>query len=200
MTKPPKEILWEGKHLSVSREEGWEYVERKSATGVAIILAITDDRQLILVEQFRKPVGRHMIELPAGLAGDDLEGESLAHAAKRELWEETGYEAQKMIPLMQGPSSAGLTSEMLTLFWAKDLKKSGPALGDGNECIQVHEIPIEEVELWLKAKEAEGFLIDFKIYTALFLVRNLVRLAPAKPDGSPRQGVNSLGRASHGGR
>ena len=92
------EVLYEGRFLTFKRKGTWEYVERRAVTGAVAILAITENQEIILVEQFRPPVGCQVIELPAGLAGDikSEEQETLAQAAARELLEETGYEAKRL--------------------------------------------------------------------------------------------------------
>lgn len=165
----PVETLYNGKHLKFCSIGGWEYVERTKVSGIVAILAITPENKLLLVEQFRPPVGKNVIEIPAGLAGDIVgsEHEELAEAARRELLEETGYEAKTMNFLLEGPVSAGLSTEILTFFQAHDLKKVSAGGGDGTEGIQVHEVPLPHLNNWLKAKRDEGCLIDCKIFSAL---------------------------------
>ena len=126
------ETLFEGRFLRVKRKERWEYVERCKTSSIVAILAITERQELILIEQFRVPVGRRVIEIPAGLAGDieGKENESLTAAAKRELSEETGYEAQRMEYLTEGPSSAGLSTEVISFFRAAELEKVCKGGGD----------------------------------------------------------------------
>ncbi|MCI0538996.1 MAG: NUDIX hydrolase, partial [Verrucomicrobiales bacterium] len=121
--------VWEGKHLRVRRCGRWEYVERAKAAGGVAIVAVTDDQKLLLIEQHRVPMGQSVIELPAGLVGDveGSETEELIEAAKRELIEETGYEARAMIFLMAGPSSPGLTNEVNTMFRARGVRCVGSA-------------------------------------------------------------------------
>jgi ADP-ribose pyrophosphatase len=163
------EIVTKGKFLSLVRRGTWEYVTRPNVTGIVGILAITDYGKMILVEQFRPPVNRRVIEIPAGLSGDNAEsvGEELAAAAIRELEEETGYRAERMEMLAAGVSSAGLTDEVITLFRATGLKRVGPGGGDQHEEIQVHEVPLDEVRGWLERRRGEGVLVDLKIYSAL---------------------------------
>src|ERR1017187_9697315 len=91
-TDSDRRILAEGRHLRFVERNGWEFVERKNVTGIAILVALTDWGGVLLVEQHREPVGARVLELPAGLAGDEGE-ESAESAANRELVEETGYRA-----------------------------------------------------------------------------------------------------------
>src|SRR5438093_387640 len=119
------QILCEGKHLRFLKRGGWEMVTRKDVTGIVGIVAVTDNDRLVLVEQFRPPLGKRVIEIPAGLAGDVAghENEELLLAAKRELREETGYEAAQWRMAAEGATSAGLCDEIVTLFVAGKLKK-----------------------------------------------------------------------------
>jgi ADP-ribose pyrophosphatase len=146
----------------------WEYVSRKGVSGVVTIIAITNEKKLLLVEQYRRPVDARVIELPAGLAGDGkYRHETLENAARRELLEETGYEASQMTYVGGGPASAGLTDELITIFVATGLHKTGLALGDGDEDITLHEVPIAELIPWIEGQSQKGFLIDLKVYSAL---------------------------------
>jgi ADP-ribose pyrophosphatase len=171
-----KTTLYTGKFLTLVHEGHWEYVERVKATGAAIIVAVTDEAKLLLVEQYRDPCHARTIEMPAGLIGDDLGAseEPHAEAARRELLEETGYEAGHMEFLTSGPASGGLASEIVTLFRATQLRRVGAGGGVAHEEIIVHEVPLPEVEAWLAAKAKSGVLIDPKLYAGLyFLVRKL---------------------------
>lgn len=169
-----KETLITGKFLRLVREGAWEYAERTRATGAAIIVAVTPESKLLLVEQYRIPVQARTIEMPAGIIGDEpgRDNESQAEAAGRELLEETGYQAQAVAPLVSGPSSSGLTSETVTLFLATGLRKVGAGGGVAHEEIVVHEIPLAQVPGWLKQKRAAGCLVDPKIYAALYLLES----------------------------
>ena len=93
---PPAETRWEGRYIAVEQRGTWEYVRRARNIRAAVILAIIDspeERSVLLVEQYRVPLGKRCIELPAGLIGDDGTDEPAATAAARELEEETGYRA-----------------------------------------------------------------------------------------------------------
>jgi ADP-ribose pyrophosphatase len=163
--------LGQGKYLKLVVRRGWEFVHRFRCTGVVIIVAITPERRVLLVEQFRPAVDNRVIELPAGLVGDtaDWPDERLIDAAHRELIEETGYQAGRFTQLAEAPTSVGMSSERLTFFQAHDLTRVGAGGGDDSESIVVHEVPLDGLRPWLAARDAEGTLIDHKIYAGLFL-------------------------------
>jgi ADP-ribose pyrophosphatase len=167
-----REVLYQGKFLTLIREGRWEYTERVRATGAAIVLAITPDNQVLLVEQYRIPVAVRTIELPAGIIGDDPEKEKETHeeAAGRELLEETGWKAGKVVSLTTGAASSGAISEIVTLFMATDLVKVHEGGGVEHEEITVHLVPVANIDQWLKKKAAEGLLIDPKIYAGLYFL------------------------------
>ena len=171
--RPDLQVVSDGKHIQLVRKAGWEFARRKGISGIVGIVAVTDDRKLVLVEQHRPPVGARVIELPAGLAGDAKghEQEDLADAARRELFEETGYEARTMDRLAAGAASAGMTDEVITLFRATGLTKTGEGMGDESENITVHEVPLSGVIDWLADRERGGRLVDLKVYCGLYFAR-----------------------------
>lgn len=168
---PTPETLFETRWLGLYRFGHWDFVRRPNSDAAVGILAITPDEEIILVEQFRIPMQRRVIEIPAGLVGDEVEfvGESLAETARRELLEETGYRAGTIVPLIASPTSAGMTSEFTHLFHATDLVRENEGGGVGGENIVVHHVPLSGLREWCAAREAEGMVIDFKIHSALWL-------------------------------
>ena len=166
--------LCAGRHLSLVARGKWEFATRATGKPAVGIVAITDDDRVVLVEQFRVPVGQSVIELPAGLTGDvdGLEHESLLESAKRELLEETGYTAARWTELCRGYSSPGLTDEEIVLFLAEGLQRSGPGGGDESEQITLHEVPLDSVMQWLVDKKAKA---DLKLFAGLFAVQHRVR-------------------------
>ena len=162
------EVLYDGEHLRFVRRNGWEFVERKNITGIGILVAVTEGGGVLIVEQWREPVGARVLELPAGLMGDEGEEEPEA-AANRELVEETGYRAGEIEKLMEGPPSPGVANEIVTVYLARRLIRVGEGGGVGGEDITVHEVPLHRVLDWLEEKRAEGFLIDPKTYGILAL-------------------------------
>lgn len=162
------EILHTGRFLELVADGRWEYVRRRNASAVVGIIAVTPAGGLLLVEQHRIPVGGPVIELPAGLVGDEQADEDIATAAARELEEETGWLPASCRILARGPSSAGLTSEVSTLVLARDLRRTGPGGGVLGEGITVHEVPLAAIPAWLAGRAAAGMLIDHKIHAALW--------------------------------
>lgn len=169
--KKSDKLLGEGKFLRLWNRGSWEFVERRGSTGVVVIVAMTHERKVILVEQFRVPLGKNVIELPAGLVGDKNAKESFKKAAQRELFEETGYWPKKVQVLVQGPASSGLSCEELTFCLASDLIKKGAGGGDEDEDILTHEIPLGKLESWLKRKERTGCRIDPKIFSGIYFLQ-----------------------------
>jgi ADP-ribose pyrophosphatase len=166
--------VWEGKFLRVKVCGKWEYAERPNSPAGIVIVAVTPEGKLLLTEQFRVPLGKNVIELPAGLSGDEhYGGEEFMAAAKRELLEETGYEAAHWEELAGGPPSAGFSNEIVVFFRGKGLRKVAPGGGQGSEKIQVYEIPLQEVAAWLKQREKAGASIDPKVYAGLYFAGRL---------------------------
>lgn len=164
-----KKTIWEGQFIDLVKRGSWEYAARKNITGIVGIVPLTDDGNIILCEQYRPPVGKRIIELPAGLVGDkeDEQDETLESAARRELLEETGYEAEKMDFLFEGASSPGVTDEIVTFMLATGLKKAGPGGGDEAEDIIVHAVPVDGLTDWLEVQRTAGKVIDMKVYSIL---------------------------------
>jgi ADP-ribose pyrophosphatase len=169
----PPRVIAEGRYVTLVEEDGWEYVIRHGVTGIVILVPITDDGKLVLVEQTRTAVHNRVIELPAGMVGDEegRRAEALADAAARELEEETGYRARELVRIGQGPTAVGVSDEVVTFFDAVGLERVGPGGGDAHEDITVHEVPMSELRGFLAAKEAAGLAIDPKIFAGLYLSR-----------------------------
>ncbi|HWT11828.1 MAG TPA: NUDIX hydrolase [Allosphingosinicella sp.] len=166
----PEEIAWQGRFIVAKRRGKWEYVARTRGVSAAVILAVEtheSGRHVILVEQYRVPLGRRCLELPAGLVGDEEEGEEAATAAIRELEEETGYRAERMTELGRFHASPGMSSEGFTLLRADGLARTGEGGGVDGEDILVHRVPLDEVAAFVAAKRAEGCAIDVKMLLLL---------------------------------
>lgn len=165
----PEEIVWQGKFITTRKRGRWEYVGRSRGIRAAVILAIDADDHVILVDQYRVPLGRRCVELPAGLVGDqdDNRDEDVAVAGARELEEETGYRPGRMEIVGEFFSSPGMVSESFTLLRAHDLVKVGEGGGVESEDITVHRVPLAEIGKAVRRWRAEGFAIDVKMLTLL---------------------------------
>ena len=162
-------IHYAGCYLSLLERDGWEFVSRSNASGVVKLVAVTPESEIVLVEQYRKPVDAAVIELPAGLVGDHGNPEeTLFEAARRELEEETGYAAEHLDLLMTCPSSAGISDEVVSFVLATGLRRVGPGGGDDSESIEVLRVPLAQAGDWLAAQLAAGRLLDARIYAALY--------------------------------
>ncbi len=168
MTRPKGEAatVWEGKYLKVRKLGTWEFVSRTRGVTAAVMLAV-DDGHIILVEQYRVPLGSMCLELPAGLIGDEQEGEAVEAAAIRELEEETGYRASHMVDLGRFHASPGMSSEAFTLLRAQGLQRTGEGGGVAGEEILVHRVKLDEVPSFVAARRREGVAIDVKLLLLL---------------------------------
>lgn len=172
------ETMWEGKYLRLVRRGRWEYAERTNAGSAVIVIAVTPANTLLFVEQFRIPLGAPTIEMPAGLVGDLDANDTIEEAARRELLEETGWRASHVTRLMVGPTSSGLSNELVAFVRATGLQRVHAGGGDETENITVHEVPVDDAPRWLAEKMAAGYAMDAKLWAGLWLLdRN--------PDGTP---------------
>ena len=171
-SEAPEEIVWEGKFIAAKRRGKWEYVSRTKGVSAAVILAI-DDGHVLLVEQYRVPLGSKCIELPAGLIGDETRGEAVEAAAARELEEETGYRPARVIDLGFYYSSPGMVSEGFTLLRAEGLEKVSDGGGVDGEDIIVHRVKLADLPAFVAGKRAEGYAIDVRML--LLLAGDLLR-------------------------
>jgi len=159
------DILYEGKFLNMVSNDGWEYVTRKDCD-VAVVMAILTHTQLIVVNEYRKPLDKRVIGLPAGISEPS---EDIFGTARRELIEETGYEAGCIRMIAKNlPSSPGLTDETFNMLKATELMSVGDGGGDETEDIKVEILDLskarETIDAWLR----DGCLIDPKLYAALW--------------------------------
>ena len=162
----PETVEWAGKFVVAKRRGRWEYAGRTRGIRAAVILAV-DAGEVILVEQFRVPIGRFCLEMPAGLIGDDVEGEDAIDSARRELEEETGYRAAHWEDLGEFWSSPGMLEESFTLLKATGLTKVGDGGGTAHEDIVVHRVPLDRVAATIAEHRAKGHAIDAKLITLL---------------------------------
>lgn len=177
------DFRYKGRYLGIREHDSWEFASRTNATGVAVLVPLTDEGELILVEQFRVPVQNQVIELPAGLVGDTSDSDEPAlTAAHRELEEETGYRAGRLTPLLTCPSSAGMSDEFVTIYLAEQLVRVSEGGGDDSEDIIVHLVPLDEAAAWLGKMMKLGNLVDPKIFAGLYWLERLRAGLELMPD------------------
>jgi nudix hydrolase, YffH family len=125
-----------------------EIVDHPGAVG---IIPLTEENKIVLVEQFRKPLERSLWEIPAG----KLEkGEDPLDTARRELEEETGYQAGQWEHIASFYTSPGFSNELLHIYVAKGLKKGdGKAIADEDEFVNVGVFSLEEVLKMVKEQK-----------------------------------------------
>jgi len=176
MTDQNDKILYEGQYLRLINRKGWEFAERINCAGVVFILAVTNDDKIVLCEQYRVPVGNSVIEIPAGLVSDTEAtlGETFEDAAKRELLEETGYQAEKMTLIMEGPAAVGSSSAMIHFYRAERLEKVASGGGDETENIIVHEVALQDIDSQLRKWQMQRKYIEPKIFTALYFLSSKI--------------------------
>ncbi|SFR79933.1 NUDIX hydrolase [Sphingomonas jatrophae] len=162
----PEEEMWRGRFIVAKRRGKWEYVGRTRGVHAAVILAVHDGH-VLLVEQYRVPLQAMCLELPAGLVGDEEEGEAIEIAAARELEEETGYRPASVRILQRFASSPGMVSEEFSLVRADGLEKVGDGGGVAGEDIVVHRVPLADVRTFVEAKAAAGVKLDVKLLLLL---------------------------------
>jgi len=165
----PEEIRWSGKFITARTRGKWEYVTRARGIRAAVILAVDEDDHVILVEQYRVPLQKRCLELPAGLIGDDegAEGEDALAAAARELEEETGYTAARIENLGEFYSSPGMVSESFTLVRAHGLTRVGPGGGTDSEDIEVHRVALSHLPQFVEMARTRGLGIDVRLLMLL---------------------------------
>jgi ADP-ribose pyrophosphatase len=170
VTRPAASLEWQGKYLEVRKAGTWEFAARVGNMGAAVILAVTDAAEIVLVEQFRAAHGRPSLELPAGLIGDTDAGDTAAMAAARELHEETGFEASVWEDIGSFATSPGMSSESFTLFKATGLARTAAGGGVDHEDITVHVVPLAGIAAFIAGQRRAGHVIDCRLIVALGLL------------------------------
>jgi len=193
---PPREYLARGRYLSLIREGTWEFASRNPVLGAVLIVPVTPEGELVLVEQYRVPVAARVLELPAGLVGD-IPGEATddwGRQAERELLEETGFAARRVRRLAEGPVSAGFGDERVEFWIATGLTRVHAGGGVEHEQITVHVVPLPEVPGWLERQRRRGCLVDLRVYAGLWFAERWSqgRRSKISPTSAARSPASSL--------
>ncbi len=182
-----KEIVWLGKFIRAfvltykdpsGATRQWEGVERVNCSGIVVIVPVTAEREVLLVRQFRPLFNNFVVELPAGLSD---RGESLSEAARRELVEETGVTSNDFVFLAEGPLSSGISTEMLSVFLARDVFPSSKELrqrypAEESEHIEMIKTPFSTMYDTLTRFQRNGDYVDLKIYGFVEMARRYLAL------------------------
>lgn len=166
MDEPASEVMWSGRFIEARRKGTWEYATRARSIAALVIVAIDDDH-ILLVEQYRVPLGARCLELPAGLVGDDVAGDTAERAAVRELEEECGYRAARVEMLGEFAFSPGMTDERFTLVRAEGLACVGEGGGVAGEEIAVHRVALGELAAFVAERRAEGVMVAAPVLAVL---------------------------------
>jgi len=158
----PLETVWQGKYISAFKRGRWEYVSRTGSTNAVVIIA-EHDGKVILIEQYRVPVGARCLELPAGLVGDEDEHATVEDTAVKELEEETGFTCDRVERLGEFHSSPGMVAESFTLVRAHGVRKVGDGGGNEHEDITVHLVAREEIPAFVQSRRDAGTAVDVKL-------------------------------------
>lgn len=158
----PAKTVWAGKYISVRTQGRWEYVSRTGSAGAVVILA-EHGGKVILVEQYRVPVGGRCLELPAGLVGDEDKSATLEDTAVKELEEETGFTCERVEHLGAFHSSPGMVAESFTLVRAHGVRKIGEGGGNEHEDIIVHRVARAHIRDFIQKRRDAGVAIDVKL-------------------------------------
>ena len=158
----PLQTMWEGKYIRAMKRGRWEYVSRTNSVGAAVILA-EHEGKVILIEQYRVPVGARCLELPAGLVGDEDEHATVEETAIKELEEETGFTCDRVERLGEFHSSPGMVAESFTLVRAHGVRKVGDGGGTEHEEIDVHLVAREDIPAFVAERRGQGVAVDVKL-------------------------------------
>ena len=181
---PKPKVMWscpwwrveEQQFTGPAGQSGLWYTVRRPNPNTVHILAVTHERMVPLVRQYRVPFGSPVWELPAGLC--DVASESMEDSARRELLEETGYRAGRIEKLITATVSPGLTDEVYNAFLAIDLTHEHEGGGTGDEDIEVHMVPLEQLSSFILDRAMAGEWVDSKIVAHIMLAqRRLKELA-----------------------
>lgn len=177
-----KEIAYDGPYLQIwnhhfvsktGKKAIWQVAKRKRSRKIVIVFALTKKKEVLLTKQYRIPAGFKVIELPAGLT--DKKSESYESAARRELLEETGYRAQKLIKIIEGPFNAGMTGDIAVVFFAPDVEYAQEQNLDDSEEIEVIKVPLKSFVHFV-THSPKKVLVDLKMlgYLPILEKRGLI--------------------------
>jgi ADP-ribose pyrophosphatase len=158
----PLKTMWQGEYVTVHQRGSWEFVARTGGTHAVVILA-EHEGKVILIEQYRMPLGRPCLELPAGLVGDEDPDATIEETAVKELEEEAGYTAERVERLGEFHSSPGMVAESFTLVRAHGVRKVGDGGGTEHEEIEVYLVARDDIPEFVRNRRLQGVAVDVKL-------------------------------------
>ena len=169
------EVLWRGRRVGMRRgsfraPDGEQFEsEYMDHPGAVAVIAVDDDRRVTLVRQFRGPMGRTVLEIPAGTR--DVSGEAAEETGRRELAEEVGLRAERWEQLAPLPVSPGVSDQITTVFLATGLSEC-PRGREGPEerAMTIERVPIDDVVAMVGA----GELMDAVTVAGVALAREVL--------------------------
>jgi ADP-ribose pyrophosphatase len=176
-----KVTAFQGKYIRVvnkycltdtGQEMVWETVERTNVydRGAVVIIAVTKDKEIIFERNWRAPSETWVVQFPAGLT--DIKGEGEKKTARRELLEETGYMADKLIPVIASALSADLTPTVAVHFYAPEVEYVASPKFDLAEKIEVVKVPVDKIpEFLLHLPEGTG--LDLRVPGVLWIMEKM---------------------------
>jgi ADP-ribose pyrophosphatase len=157
-------VVSDSVRLPNGKESTREYIRHP---GASMLIALADEKTIVLERQYRYPLDRHFVELPAGKIDP---GEDPLHTARRELREECGYEARQWRHLTTLHPCIAYANERIELYLARDLTMVGRQLDDG-EFLEVLHIPVAEALVWVR----DGRITEAKAVTGLLWAEKILR-------------------------
>ena len=172
-TLKKSEILFNGKVFDlqvdqIEYESGNKSIREIAVhPGGSVIVPLTKDYKIVMVNQFRYPLQKYLIELPAGKLN---KGEDSLHCAVRELEEETGYKAGKIEKLGSICTTPGFCTEVLHIYLAQDLIEGKHNREEGELDMKVYEFTLKEID----EKIASGEIYDAKTISGIYLAKLVI--------------------------
>lgn len=173
-----KETMFEGRFLRLVNkyivddnggQSIWETVERRNVEGrgAVVIIAVTRNGEMIFEKNWRAPLESYVIQFPAGLT--DVPGETEEATARRELIEETGYRAERLIPVMATAMAPALISTSAMHYFAPGVEFTGQAPCKDIEEIEAIKVPLDKVDNFLM-NLPEGVGLDLRVPGILWVM------------------------------
>ena len=172
-TKISSENIYDGTLLHVKKDKvelpngDISYREWIKHPGASAVIPVTDNKEIILVRQYRYPIQSLTMEIPAGKL--DVAGEDPLECAKRELEEETGYSAQEYQFLTKLATTVGFSDEFIYIYAARGLK-AGQQHTDEDEFINVVTVPLAKAVEMVHS----GEILDGKSVVAILMLQNML--------------------------